>query len=115
MKVAIVHPSLAVRGGAENVVIWLAHELHRRGHGVSVITTDYDDALHGARDALPFRVLTLPLGGYAMKPVAFVRAGWMLRRVLDGFDLINIQPARTNATGFIAYPPSGSVSTRNGS
>src|SRR5713226_1797490 len=89
MKVAIVHPSLAVRGGAENVVIWLAHELHRRGHGVSVITTDYDDALHGARDALPFRVLTLPLGGYAMKPVAFVRAGWMLRRVLDGFDLIN--------------------------
>src|SRR2546422_3732422 len=89
MKVALVHPSLAARGGAENVVIWLAQELQRRGHDVSVITTDYDAGLHGPRDVLPFRLVTLPLGGYAMRPAAFLRAGWMLRHVLDGFDLVN--------------------------
>ncbi len=89
MKVAVVHPSLAVRGGAENVVVWLARELQRRGHEVTVITTDYDEELYGPRGALPFRVLTLPLGGYAVDPAAFLRAGWRLRHVLSGFDWIN--------------------------
>ncbi len=89
MKVAIVHPSLAVRGGAENVVMWLAHELHRRGHSVSVVTTDYDEGLYGPRNALSFQVLTFPLGGYTLDPTAFLRAGWRLRHVLAGFDWIN--------------------------
>ncbi len=89
MKVAIVHPSLAVRGGAENVVMWLGYELHRRGHSVTVITTDYSEDLYGSREALPFRLLTLPLGGYAVDPIAFLRAGWRLRHVLAEFDWIN--------------------------
>jgi len=89
MKVAIVHPSLAVRGGAEYVVMWLARELQRRGHGVTVITTDYAEELFGPQNALPFRVLTFPLGGYAVDPVAFLHAGWRLRHVLEDFDWIN--------------------------
>ena len=89
MRVALVHPSLAVRGGAEHVVLWLAGEWQRRGRQVTVITTDYDDRLFGPRDALPFSIVTLPLGGYAMDPLAYLRAGWLLRHVLSGFDWVN--------------------------
>lgn len=89
MKIAIVHPSLAVRGGAEQVVLWLAEELSRRGHGVTVIASDFDEGLFGSRADKPFSILTLDLGGYAIDPVKFLRAGWSLRRMLEGFDCIN--------------------------
>jgi glycosyltransferase involved in cell wall biosynthesis len=88
-KIAIVHPSLAVRGGAENVVLWLAAELQRRGHAVTVIASDYDEMLFGPRETHPFRLQTLPLGGYGVDPLDFLRAGRLLREVLPGFDWIN--------------------------
>ncbi len=69
--------------------MWLARELQHRGVGVTVITSDYDEQLYGPQDALPFRMLTLPLGGYAVDPAAFLRAGWKLRHVLADFDWIN--------------------------
>lgn len=89
MKIAIVHPSLAVRGGAENVVVWMARELSRRGHGVTVFTSAYDDRFFGRRDAQAFTLVTMNLGGYEVDPLKFVRAGWRLRQVLEGFDWVN--------------------------
>lgn len=89
MKIAIVHPSLAVRGGAEQVVLWLAEELSRRGYGVTIITTDFDARLYGPREGRPYAILTLPLGGYTYDPVQYLRAGWALRGVLEGFDCVN--------------------------
>ncbi|HEX9795309.1 MAG TPA: glycosyltransferase family 4 protein [Planctomycetota bacterium] len=38
MKVALVYPDLAHKGGAESVIVWTACGLLRRGHQVSVIT-----------------------------------------------------------------------------
>lgn len=89
MKIAIVHPSLAVLGGAEFVVVWLAQELSRRGHEVTVITTDYDEHLYGLRSAKSFSIVTLHLGGYTIDPVRFLQAGWRLYRILESFDIIN--------------------------
>lgn len=89
MNLAIVHPSLAVKGGAENVVVWLAEELTQRGHHVAVFTCAYDEALFGPRAGLPFRLQTLDLGAYEIDPVKFVRAGLRLRKVLAGFDWVN--------------------------
>lgn len=89
MKIAIVHPSLAVKGGAENVVVWLATELVRRRHEVTVFTSDYDDRFYGRRSDQPFAIVTRDLGGYDMNPLRFFRAGWRLRHDLEGFDWVN--------------------------
>lgn len=89
MNMALVHPSLAVRGGAEHVVLWLADELHRRGHRVTVITSDFDPALYGSPRARPYSLVILPLGGYNADPAMILRAGWLLRRVLSEFDWVN--------------------------
>lgn len=89
MKIAILHPSLAVKGGAENVVIWLAAELARRGHRVTVFTTEYDDHFFGPRDQLPFSIVVRDLGGYDVNPVQFLKASWRLKGELAGFDWVN--------------------------
>lgn len=89
MKLAIVHPSLAVRGGAEHVVVWLAAELARRGHEVTVVTTAYDAPFFGAPETHGFHLVTGDFGGYEVHPVMHIRAGWRLRSVLGGFDWVN--------------------------
>lgn len=89
MRIAIVHPSLAVLGGAEYVVVWLAEELSTRGHAVTVITTEYNEQLYGSRSTKPYSVVTLNLGGYTIDPVRFLKAGWRLRRIIDSFDIVN--------------------------
>lgn len=89
MRIAVVHPSLAIRGGAENVVVWLAAELARRGHEVTVITTAYDTAFFGSPQAHGFRLLTGAFGGYDVHPLMHLRAGWRLRTALAGFDWVN--------------------------
>ena len=41
----MVHPRFDLRGGAENVVAWLARALSRRGHSVAVATRHFDASL----------------------------------------------------------------------
>ena len=89
MRVAIVHPSLGVKGGAENVVVWLAEELAHRGHAVTVFTSAYDEGYYGPRAGYQFRIVTLDLGGYNVDPTKFIAAGWRLRNSLTGFDWVN--------------------------
>lgn len=89
MRIAIVHPSLAVKGGAESVVIWFVEELARRGHEVTVFTSDYDDVFFGAPATKPFSIVIQDLGGYEINPLKFIRAGWRLRHQLAGFDWVN--------------------------
>jgi glycosyltransferase involved in cell wall biosynthesis len=89
MRIAIVHPSLAVRGGAEYVVVWLAEELSLRGHGVTIITTDFDERLYGPISEKNFTVVKLDLGGYELHPFKYIQAGWRLSRLLAHFDLVN--------------------------
>ena len=45
LKIAIVHPSFAIKGGAENLMIWMARSLADKGHQVTLFTTDYDPGL----------------------------------------------------------------------
>ena len=91
MKIAIVHPTLAVKGGAQNVVVWLAWGLRQRGHQVAVFTTACDPTLWPARytDGLDVTVLG--------EPLRLLNSNWLrlhhyaraLRRRLPGFDLVN--------------------------
>lgn len=93
IRLAMIHPSLVTRGGAENAVVWLATELGRRGHAVTVYTTDFDATLFGEPESLPFRLRLMPgAGRYALDRTMQVR--WnetadLLARELGDFDLLN--------------------------
>lgn len=45
MRVAILHPRLTSRGGAEKVMVWLANGLAGRGHEVHIISRHFDPGL----------------------------------------------------------------------
>ena len=89
MKIAMVHPSLNIKGGAENVVIWLAESLVNRGHEVTIFTTDYDETYYGGKKNKPYKIEILPLGGYAISIKNFFVAGFLLHKKLVGYDLVN--------------------------
>lgn len=89
MKIAIVHPSLKTKGGAENVVVWLAEELSKRGHQVDIYTTDYDEDFFGPKKSKKFNIYEMDLGGYKIDPLKWLSNGWKLRNRLTGYDFIN--------------------------
>lgn len=89
MRIAMVHPCLVTRGGAENVVIWLAEELANRGHEVTLFTSEYDDTYWGDKDKKGFAIEELKVNGYRSGIVDWIRAGFKLRSVLQKFDIVN--------------------------
>lgn len=89
-KFAIVHPSLAIKGGAENVVVWLAEALAQRGYQVDLITTDYDYKFFGSPKKKGFKLILLPaLEGYVVRPINWFRNGHRLKKILEKYDYIN--------------------------
>jgi len=62
VKVLMVHSRLDLRGGAENVVAWLARGLRSRGHAVGVATRYFDPDLWGPDDwdGVPIHCLRHP-------------------------------------------------------
>ncbi len=89
MRIAIVHPTFYVKGGAENVVIWLADELLRRGHDVSVFTSEHDPADPDVPAAVAARIVDIGAGGHASNWLDWKRAGRILAPRLRGFDVVN--------------------------
>ena len=91
MKVAIVHPSLALKGGAENVVVWLATGLRSRGHAVTLFTAEFDGRLWPAEHLRGLDIAVLKTKTRFMNStlLTFVRLGRMLRKALAGFDIVN--------------------------
>jgi glycosyltransferase involved in cell wall biosynthesis len=43
MKIALIHPILDFRGGAEKLVLYLANELQKRGEGVDIYSISYNE------------------------------------------------------------------------
>ena len=91
MKVAIVHPSLAIKGGAENIVIWLARGLRKRGHSVTVFTTEYNGALWSGEYTEDLEVVLFDAPRRVMNSawLGLRRVGRVLRKKLAGFDVVN--------------------------
>lgn len=90
-RLALLHPSLAVSGGAERAFLWLAEELAGRGHQVTVFTQDYDGGLYGDLARKDYRMIFFPFGRLLEEipledhqPRAEQLAG-----LLRPFDLIN--------------------------
>jgi glycosyltransferase involved in cell wall biosynthesis len=91
MRIAVIHPSMLPKGGAERVVMWLCESLARRGHAVTLITSDYDE-YWGARKNLAFPVVELRVHGHEWRAETFDdwrRAADLLQPLLRDFDLVN--------------------------
>ena len=91
MRIALVHPTLEVRGGAENIVVWLALGLKQRGHEVTVFTAGYAPGLwkEGGASAIQVEVLRDRLAFLNSTRLTLLCLGRALRRRLADFDVVN--------------------------
>ena len=93
MKVAIVHPSLIMKGGAANVIVWLAKGLEERGHDVTIFVLDYKKDLwpDEYHDLKVRRIrTTYPCHRIIRaKKLKHLYCSYQLRQQLRGFDLVN--------------------------
>lgn len=103
MRIAIVHPTFYVRGGAENVVIWLAGELLRRGHDVTVFTSEHDPGDPDVPAAVAARIVDIGAGGHFSNWLDWQRAGRILAPRLRGFDVVNPHNFPANAWVHFAH------------
>ena len=89
MRIAIVHPSLGQRRGADRIGMWLAEGLARRGHTILLITAEYNDELYGVRDQLPFQLVEVGGPGYGNSGLVELRQlGHKLGNLLQACDLV---------------------------
>jgi glycosyltransferase involved in cell wall biosynthesis len=89
MKIAIVYASFYARGGAENIIIWLTAELLRRGHQVTIFTSDAPSMDADLPDAVRQCIAVHYAGGQYSSWLDWWLAGWCLRNQLQQFDVIN--------------------------
>lgn len=98
-RIAIVQPYLSRKGGAANVVIWLAGGLRERGHEVTVFTLEYDPKLWPASfQDLDVRILRTDYPGSSLVKAKYLKRRFCSRQLEDqakDFDLVNVhnQPA----------------------
>ena len=107
MRIALVHPNLAYRGGAENVVLWMARALTTRGHDVLVATGGFDPAAweSGEWDDIDVTVLeTTRLDQWRSASGLISAMARRLRRSLADCDLVvpHNSPALRWTTGAVA-------------
>ena len=92
MRIAIIHPGMDVKGGAENIVVWLADGLIRRGHVVQVIADRYTPALWPAERLgkldvrlMPVSILNRVFNSRRLRHWDHVR---QLKKMLRKFDVV---------------------------
>jgi len=89
MKIAIVYSTFYVKGGAENVIVWLTSELLRRGHQVTIFTSEFDHHDPDIPAAVKQCMVEISAGGNYSTWLDWQRAGRRLRRRLQEFDVVN--------------------------
>ncbi len=93
MRIALVYPSFRAVGGAENVVIWLAESLVKRGHDVFLFTHEFSEEIWGSKRDRPYRVCLLDFKKRRSTLTTNRDAGIALRRAISlslyDFDVIN--------------------------
>lgn len=92
MKIAIIHPNFKIKGGAENIVLWLCEELSKNPNfKVTIFSTDFAEWEKKFRNISDVSVKKIPI------PVVFqysklftlIFATIYLKKRLKKFDVIN--------------------------
>ena len=121
MRIAILHPSLTWRGGAERQLLILATELQRAGHEIEVFTcTLNDQCFPELANKLAINVVQAPFvqampSGTSKRTFSTRLAGrfrgytvdlpsmfYLAKKIPKGFDLINNHNAPTEWAAFFA-------------
>lgn len=89
MNIAIVYATFYVRGGAENVIIWLTNALLQRGHQATIFTSEYDHHDPDMPEAVKHCMVEISAGGNYSTWLDWLLAGWRLRKRLQAFDVVN--------------------------
>jgi glycosyltransferase involved in cell wall biosynthesis len=89
MKIAIVYSTFYVKGGAENVIVWLTAELLQRGHQVTIFTSEYDRQDPDIPDVVKKCMVEISAGGDFSTWLDWLWAGRRLRKRLQAFDIVN--------------------------
>ena len=89
MNIAIVYATFYVRGGAENVIIWLTNALLQRGHQVTIFTSEYDHHDPDMPEAVKHCTVEISAGGNYSTWLDWMLAGWHLRKRFQAFDVVN--------------------------
>lgn len=98
MNIAMLHPGLDFRRGAERVVVTLAERLARRGHSVTLFTSRYDTELHGDPRHQGFELVEIGGPGWGAASISEQRRiGRDLTARLEGFDVVNLHGYPANA------------------
>lgn len=89
MRLAILYSRLTEKRGAQNMIIWMAEELTRRGHEVTIFTTRYTSAFWADRPGgQQYRVRELLVRGLPRFLEAIYPA-LALRKEIGTFDIVN--------------------------
>lgn len=89
MKIAIIATTFAVRGGAENMILKLAEELLRRGHYITIFTSEYNANDPDIPDSVRSCFVEVYAGGHYSTWLDWLLAGLRLRTRLQHFDVVN--------------------------
>ena len=89
MKIAIIYSTFYVRGGAENIILWLTAELLKRGHQVTIFTSEYDKDDLDIPESVRKCFVEVYAGGNYSTWIDWMVAGWRLRKRLQKFDIVN--------------------------
>jgi len=89
MKIAIVYATFYVKGGAENVIVWLTDALLQRGHQVTIFTSEYDHHDPDIPDTVKRCMVEISAGGNYSTWLDWRLAGRRLRKRLQTFDVVN--------------------------
>ena len=93
MKIALVHPSMKVTGGAERVVACLCEELRNKGHQVDVFTLNFNPLVWPDEAFKKEEIRVLKSGRVnsitGSNTVTSFFVGPELRRLLRGYDIVN--------------------------
>lgn len=101
MKIAIIYASFYIKGGSENVILWLTEELLRRGHAVTIFTSEYNHADPDLPETVKPCMVEISAGGNYSTFIDWLWAGWRLRKRLQHFDIVN--PHNFPANVWVAF------------
>jgi glycosyltransferase involved in cell wall biosynthesis len=88
VRIAIIHEDLSVKGGAENLIIWYANDLVRRGYDVTLFTSKFDRKIWRGEYIRNLTVRVEKAFQFTRNPLKYEIFGRMALRITAEYDLI---------------------------
>lgn len=92
MKIAIIHPDFNVKGGAENVILWLCGDLVKKtGWEITVFSVDFSDCKSRLQNIAGLKIKKIYVPGIFNNSQIgrLFFAPFFLKKNLENFDVIN--------------------------